>query len=62
MSAGGQPAEHPVKLAPVAVRARHLFAVDVAAAATGLTKLRKLAVERPPVGRNAGVADESFLG
>jgi hypothetical protein len=31
--AGGQLAEHPVKLAPVGPRARHLFAVDVPAAA-----------------------------
>jgi hypothetical protein len=42
--AGGQFAEHPVKLAPVGARARHLLAVDVPAGASGLAKFVKLAV------------------
>ena len=59
--AGGQLAEHPVKLAPVGPRARHLLAVDVPAAASGGAKLVKLAVERLPVGADARVADEPFF-
>src|SRR6516162_3804860 len=42
--AGAELAEHPVKLAPVGPRARHLLAVDVPAAASGLAKLVKLGV------------------
>jgi hypothetical protein len=61
-SARGQLAEHPVKLAPVGPRARHLLAVDVPAAASRLAKLLKLAVEGLPVGRDAGIADEPFFG
>jgi hypothetical protein len=60
--AGGQLAEHPVKLAPVGSRASHLLAVNVPAAASGLAKLLTLAVERLPVGGYAGIADEPFLG
>ena len=37
--AGREPVEHPVKLAPVGARARHLLAEDVAAGASGLAKL-----------------------
>jgi hypothetical protein len=59
--AGGQLAEHPVKLAPVAVRACHLFAVDVPATASCRAKLLKLAVERLPIGRDAGIADKAFF-
>ena len=46
--AGGQLAEHPVKLAPVGPRAGHLLPVDVPAAASGLAKLLKLAVQGLP--------------
>jgi len=60
--AGGQLAEHPVKFAPVEARSGHLLALDVAAAASGLTKLLKLAVEGLPVGADAGIADEAFFG
>ena len=59
--AGDQLAEHPVKLAPDGPRARHLLAVDVAAAAPGGAKLLKLAVEGLPVGGYAGTADEAFF-
>jgi hypothetical protein len=41
--AESQLTEHPVKLAPVGVRARRFFAVDVPAAALGGAKLLKLA-------------------
>jgi hypothetical protein len=44
------------------VRAGHLLAVDVPAAASGIAKLLKLSVERLPVGRDAGIADEPFFG
>src|SRR5205807_10428721 len=60
--AGGQLAEHPVKLAPVGPRARHLLAIDVPAAASGGAKLLKLAVEGLPVGADAGIADKPFFG
>ena len=56
--AGGQLAEHPVKLAPVGPRARHLLPVDVAAVASGGPKLLKLGLKRLPVGRYAGIPDE----
>ena len=59
--AGGQLAEHPVKLAPVGPRARHLFAVDVSARASNLAKLLKLAVEGLPVRADAGIADEALF-
>jgi hypothetical protein len=57
--AGGQLAEHPVKLAPVGPPAGHFFAVDVPAAASGGAKLFKLSVEGLPVGADAGIADET---
>jgi len=60
--AGGQLAEHPVKLASVGSRARHLLPVDIPAAASGLAKLLKLAVEGLPVGADAGIADKAFFG
>jgi hypothetical protein len=60
-SPGGQLAEHPVKLAPVGPRAGDLLPVDVPAAASGLAKLLKLAVEGLPVGADAGIADEPFF-
>ena len=60
--AGGQLAEHLVKLASVGPRARHLLAVDVAARASGFAKLRKLAVQGLPVSGKAGIADEPFFG
>ena len=60
--AGGQPAEHPVKLAPVGPHARRLLSVDVPAAASGGAKLLKLAVEGLPIGADAGIADEPFGG
>jgi hypothetical protein len=44
------------------VRAGHLLAVDVPAAASGLAKLLKLRVKGLPVGGNAGIADEPFFG
>ena len=55
--AGGQLAEHPVKLASVGPRAGRFLAVDVPAAASGGAKLLKLAVEGLPVGADAGVPD-----
>ena len=60
--AGGQLAEHPVKLAPVGPRARHLLAIDVAGGASCRAQLLKLAVEGLPVGRDAGIADQAFFG
>jgi hypothetical protein len=60
--AGEELAEHPVKLAPVGPRSRHLLAEDVPAAASGLAKLLKLAVEGLPVGADAGFAEEPFFG
>ena len=59
--AGAELAQHAVKLAPVGPRAGHLLAVDVPAAASGLARLLKLAVEGLPVGRDAGIADSPFL-
>jgi hypothetical protein len=46
--AGGELAEHPVKLARVGPRARYILAVDVSAGTSGLAKLVKLAIEGPP--------------
>ena len=46
--AGGELAEHPVKLAPVGPRARHLLAVDIAAGASCRPELLKLAVRVCP--------------
>ena len=46
----------------VAPRTRRFLTVDVAAAASGGTQLLKLRVQRLPVGRGAGVADEAFSG
>jgi hypothetical protein len=60
--AGAEPAEHPVKLAPVGPRARHLLAINVPAAASDLAKLLKLAVQGLPDGTDAGIADEAFFG
>jgi hypothetical protein len=57
----GQLAEHPVKLAPVGPRARHLLPVDIPAAASGRAKLLKLAVEGLPVGAGAGIAETVLL-
>ena len=48
--AGGQLAEHAVKLVPVGPRTCDLLSVDVPAGASGLAKLPKLAVEGLPVG------------
>jgi len=59
--AGGELAEHPVKLAPVGPRARHLLAIDVAGGASCRAQLLKLAVERLPVGRDAGIADRPII-
>jgi hypothetical protein len=58
--AGGELAEHPVKLAPVGPRARYLLAVDVSAGASGGAKLLKLGVEGLPVGADAGISDEAL--
>ena len=60
--AGAELAEHPVRLAPTGARARHLLPVDVPAAASGLAKLLKLAVEGLPVCRDAGIANEALFG
>jgi hypothetical protein len=54
--------EHPVKLASVGPRARHLLAVDVPAAASRRAQLLKLAVEGLPVSAHAGIADRAFWG
>ena len=59
--AGAEFPEHLVKLAPVGPRPRHLVPVDVPAAASGLAKLLKLAVEGLPVGRDAGIPDRPFF-
>ena len=59
--AGCEPVEHFEKLSAVTVRAGHLLAVNVPAAASGIAKLLKLSVERLPVGRDAGIADEPFF-
>ena len=58
--AGGQFAEHPVKLAPVGPRAGRLLAVDVPAGASRLAKLLKLAVEGLPESGYAGIAERGF--
>jgi len=57
--AGGEGVEHFQKLAPVAVRARHLLAVNLGA--TRPAKLLKLGVERLPVGADAGIAEMAIL-
>jgi hypothetical protein len=49
---GGEGGEHSEKLAPIAVRARHLLAVNLGTARA--TELLKLGVERLPVGADAG--------
>jgi hypothetical protein len=36
--------------------------IDVPAAAAGGAKLLELGIERLPVGRDAGIADEPFFG
>ena len=46
-------------LAPIAVRARHLLAVNLGTASA--TELLKLGVERLPVGADAGVAEKPVL-
>ena len=51
---GGEGGEHSEKLAPIAVRARHLLAVNLAA--IGGAQLFKLGVERLAVGADAGIA------
>jgi hypothetical protein len=58
--AGSQLAQHPVKLAPVGPCARHLFAVDVPAPASGGAKLVKLAVEGLPVGGDTGIWNSAW--
>jgi hypothetical protein len=60
--ARGQLAEHPVQFAPVGPRAGRLLPIDIPAAASGGAKLLKLAVERLPVGADAGIADKAFFG
>jgi len=45
----------------VGPRVGYLLAVDVAAAASGGAQLLKLAIEGPPVGADAGIADEPFF-
>jgi hypothetical protein len=59
--AGGQLVEHAQKLAPVGPSARHLFPIDVPAAASGGAKLLKLGVEGLSYGADAGIADEAFF-
>jgi hypothetical protein len=51
--------EHLQKLAAVAVRARHLLAVNLGA--TRAAKLLKLGVERLPVGADSGIAEAAVL-
>jgi hypothetical protein len=51
---GGEGGEHSENLAPIAVRARHLLAVNLGTARA--TELLKLGVERLPVGAEAGIA------
>ena len=46
---------------PAATARRHLLAADIPAAASGLEKLLKLAVEGLPVGADAGIADKPFF-
>jgi hypothetical protein len=53
------PLEQFEKLAPVAVRAGHLLAVNFGAACAA--KLLKLRIERLPVGADAGVAETAVL-
>ena len=57
--AGGEALQHFEKLAPVAVRARHLLTVNIGAARAA--KLLKLGVERLPVGADAGIAETAVL-
>ena len=47
--------------APVRPGARYVLAVDVPAAASVRTQLFKLAVERLPVGADAGIAEAAVL-
>jgi hypothetical protein len=49
---GGEGGEHSEKLAPIAVRARHLLAINLGTSRA--TELLKLGVE--PVGADAGIA------
>jgi len=58
----GEAVEHTEQFASVGARVCHLLAVDVSAAASGGTKLLKLAVECLPVGGYAGIADKPFFG
>jgi len=57
--AGGEGLEQFEKLAAVAVRARHLLAVNLRTARAA--KLPKLGVERLPVGADAGIAETAVL-
>jgi len=54
--AGGQLAEHPVKLTSVGPRARYLLPVNVPAAASSGAELIELHGEGLPVGRDAGIS------
>ena len=53
--AGGEVGQHPKKLPPVGLRARHLLAEDRLAAVRA--ELVELRVERLAVGADAGIAD-----
>jgi len=55
----GEGVEQFEKLAAVAVRARHLLAVNLCTARAA--QLRKLGVERLPVGTDAGIAETAVL-
>ena len=57
--AGGEGVEQFEKLAVVAVRPRHLLAVNLGTARAA--QLRKLGVEGLPVGTDAGIADASVF-
>ena len=60
--AGGEAVEHPEKLAPVAVRARHLLAVDIAAAASGGASWSSLASLLFALGIAARLREISLIG
>jgi hypothetical protein len=59
--AGGEVPKHFEKFAPVVVRAGHLLSVNLGGASGG-AELLKLAVERLPVGTDAGIADTAVFG
>ena len=58
--AGGEGLQHFEKLAPVAVRAGHLLAINLGGASCR-AKLLKLAVERLTHGTDAGIAEMAVL-